>query len=123
VLAKDDAVGLKVRALHDRAAHRDFIDVRAAAIVAEYSLEELERLGRCHTPWFSLQDLADRLDSAEMRDDRTFLFYGLSEFDVAELRRWAQSWADDIRHRLAAGDGPNEEPVNADQDWDVYLDE
>jgi predicted nucleotidyltransferase component of viral defense system len=31
VLALDDAVGLKMRALHDRAAHRDFIDVRAAA--------------------------------------------------------------------------------------------
>jgi hypothetical protein len=30
VLSLDDAVGLKVRALHERAAHRDFIDVKAA---------------------------------------------------------------------------------------------
>jgi hypothetical protein len=29
VLALDDAVGLKMRALHDRAAQRDFIDVHA----------------------------------------------------------------------------------------------
>jgi hypothetical protein len=30
VLHLDDAVGLKVRALYDRALHRDFIDVHAA---------------------------------------------------------------------------------------------
>ena len=31
VLSIDDAIGLKMRALHDRALHRDFIDVHAAA--------------------------------------------------------------------------------------------
>ena len=30
VLNRDDAVGLKVGALHDRAAHRDFVDIHAA---------------------------------------------------------------------------------------------
>jgi hypothetical protein len=42
VLSLDDAVGLKVRALHDRAAHRDFIDVRAAN--ARFSRVEMEWL-------------------------------------------------------------------------------
>lgn len=37
VLTLDDAIGLKVRALHDRAAHRDFIDVHAATIRGDYS--------------------------------------------------------------------------------------
>jgi hypothetical protein len=45
VLAIDDAIGLKVRALHDRTTHRDFIDVHAATI-AGYTPGDLERLGR-----------------------------------------------------------------------------
>ncbi|MDI5936923.1 MULTISPECIES: hypothetical protein [unclassified Micromonospora] len=47
VLAFEDAVGLKVRALHDRAAHRDFIDIHAAN--AQLSWTELEALGARHT--------------------------------------------------------------------------
>jgi hypothetical protein len=35
VLAFDDAVRLKVRALHERAAHRDFIDIRARLAAGE----------------------------------------------------------------------------------------
>jgi hypothetical protein len=44
VLNRDDAVGLKVGALHDRAAHRDFIDIHAAHTHGGYALRDLERL-------------------------------------------------------------------------------
>jgi len=47
VLTLDDAVGLKMRALHDRAAHRDFIDVYAAATRGGYTPADLERLAAC----------------------------------------------------------------------------
>jgi predicted nucleotidyltransferase component of viral defense system len=70
VLSLDDAIGLKVRALHDRAAHRDFIDVKAAN--ARLSWAEMERLGARHTSGFSLDELAERLGSVEERDDRGF---------------------------------------------------
>ena len=50
VLALDDAVGMKVAALHDRATHRDFIDVHAAATRADYTLADLERLGAVTYP-------------------------------------------------------------------------
>ncbi len=107
-----------MRALHDRAAHRDFIDVHAAG--AHLSRAELERLGARHTVGFSLEELADRLGSISILDDRTFLTYGLDESDRATLLAWATAWETDIRLRLAAGEtGPL---VVADNQWDAYLD-
>jgi hypothetical protein len=61
VLALDDAVGMKVAALRDRATHRDFIDVHAAATRADYTLADLEQLGAAHKPSFSAGELMDRL--------------------------------------------------------------
>ena len=118
VLAFEDAVGLKVRALHDRAAHRDFIDIHAAS--SRLSWHELEVLGARHTAGFSLEELADRLGGVIERDERTFLGYGLSHSDVVEIRHWALSWETDIRARLAAGEtGPTGPEETA---WDAYLD-
>jgi hypothetical protein len=119
VLSLDDAVGLKVRALHDRAAHRDFIDVRAAN--ARLSWAEMERLGARHTTGFSLDELAERLGSVDDRDDRGFASYGLSDADIFALRRWASEWTSDIRGRLASGEsGPEGVP---EDEWEAYLDE
>ena len=117
VLALDDAVGLKMRALHERAAHRDYIDIHAAN--AQLSWEELESRGARHTPGFSLEELADRLGAIEERDDHTFAACGLDDAAIAQLRHWAVSWETDIRERIAAGEtGPG-----AADDWDSYLDE
>jgi hypothetical protein len=79
VLTIDDTVGLKMRALHDRAAHRDFVDVHAAATRGGYTPADLERLAAVHTPHFDVTDLADRLEAVELRDDRTFHGYGLDD--------------------------------------------
>jgi hypothetical protein len=118
VLAFDDAVGLKVRALHERAAHRDYIDVRAAG--TRLGWPELESLGARHTVGFSLADLADRLGGiGELMDDG-FERYGLGEAEIAELSRWATEWESDIRSRLAAGEHGPAGP--ADDEWDSYLD-
>ncbi|MGR6317303.1 nucleotidyl transferase AbiEii/AbiGii toxin family protein [Micromonospora soli] len=118
VLAFEDAVGLKVRALHDRAAHRDFIDVRAAN--GQLGWVELEKLCACHTVGFSLEELADRLGGIEERDTRTFLSYGLDASAVNELRDWALRWETDIRNRLASGEtGPT---GVLDSEWETYLD-
>jgi len=122
VLTLDDAVGLKVRPLADRALHRDFIDVHAAAVKAGYTWPDLESLGARHTPDWSLADLADRLSAIDLRDDVTFTAYGLTDDQVDELRRWALAWADDILSRLAAGAGTPREPAT-DTDWDAYLGE
>lgn len=119
VLAFEDAVGLKMRALHDRAAHRDFIDIRAAGL--QLSWGDLEALGARHTAGFSLEELADRLGGIQERDTRTFLAYGLTEADVEALGVWALAWETDIRTRLANGEiGPSGVP---DDEWDSYLDE
>ncbi|SCF36220.1 Nucleotidyl transferase AbiEii toxin, Type IV TA system [Micromonospora viridifaciens] len=118
VLAFEDAIGLKMRALHDRAAHRDFIDIRAAN--ARLACVELERLGARHTAGFSLEELADRLGAVAERDERGFRSYGLSDSDIDELRSWAFAWETDIRGRLASGEtGPAGVP---DDEWDAYLD-
>jgi hypothetical protein len=102
VLALYDVIGTKVRALADRGLPRDLIDIRAAALLC--SNAELESLGRRHA-WeeeFSLSELKDRLDGAEWYDDQAFAEYGLSADEIADLRRWALSWADDIRSRISA---------------------
>jgi hypothetical protein len=122
VLTLDDAVGLKVRPLADRALHRDFIDVHAAAVKAGYTWPDLENLGARHSPNWSLADLADRLSAIELRDDVTFAAYGLTDDEIDEIRRWAVAWADDIRSRLAAAEGAVAES-EAPTDWDAYLDE
>jgi hypothetical protein len=119
VLAFDDAVGLKVRALHDRAAHRDFIDVHAA--YSRHGWHDLETLAARHTAGFSLEELANRLGAIDELDEETFAAYGLSETDISALNTWAAAWESNIRGRLAAGEsGPAGPP---EQDWDSYLDQ
>lgn len=62
VLALDDVIGTKVRALADRGAPRDLIDVQAAHRLRRRDLGELERLGARHgRDEFRLDDLRDRL--------------------------------------------------------------
>jgi hypothetical protein len=122
VLNRDDAVGLKVGALHDRAAHRDFIDIHAAHIRGGYALRDLERLGAAHLGDFSLHDLLFKLDGITFLDDSTFGEYGLTENDIAVLHRWAQTWAEDLRARLTNGDTSG--AAGQDRvDWDDYLNE
>jgi hypothetical protein len=101
VLALDDVIGTKVRALADRGYPRDLVDIHAASRIR--SPGELEALGRrCARDEFSLEGLAIRLSSAQWRADEEFSAYGLSEDEIAHLRSWAQAWADDINRRLYA---------------------
>jgi hypothetical protein len=102
VLALDDVIGTKVRALAGRGLPRDLIDIHAASRLRTSA--EIEALGRRHA-WedeFSLEDLKFRLDGADWYDDQAFVEYGLSESEIADLRRWAQAWSDDINRRLYA---------------------
>ncbi|AWZ08261.1 MULTISPECIES: nucleotidyl transferase AbiEii/AbiGii toxin family protein [unclassified Streptomyces] len=99
VLTLDSVIGTKVRALADRGAARDFIDVHAAS--RHRTTADLERLGERHgRDEFRLQGLRDRLTGADRADDYEFAAYGLTEDDIAELRTWARRWADDLDQRL-----------------------
>ncbi|MDH2393873.1 nucleotidyl transferase AbiEii/AbiGii toxin family protein [Streptomyces sp. HNM0663] len=103
VLALDDVIGTKVRALADRGAVRDLIDVHAAA--RHRTTSELEQLGERHGRGeFTLQDLYDRLTGTEWYDDEEFTAYGLTDQQTADLRTWAQHWAGDLEQRLGAGE-------------------
>jgi Nucleotidyl transferase AbiEii toxin, Type IV TA system len=102
VLALDDVIGTKVRALAGRGLPRDLIDIHAASQLRTRT--EIEALGRRHA-WedeFSLEDLKFRLDGADWYDDQAFAEYGLTEQQIGELRRWAQAWSDDLDRRLYA---------------------
>ena len=98
VLALDDVIGTKVRALADRGYARDVVDIHAASRI--HSNAELEALGRRHA-WdeFSTENLAMRLNAVEWRADDEFTAYGLSEETIADLRSWAQAWADELNQR------------------------
>ncbi|MCI4082124.1 MULTISPECIES: nucleotidyl transferase AbiEii/AbiGii toxin family protein [Streptomyces] len=104
VLAFDSVIGTKVRALADRGAVRDLIDVHAAS--RHRTIRELERLGERHgRDEFRLHDLRDRLAGADWADDEEFYAYGLTEGGTAELRAWAQHWVSDLEQRLHDHDG------------------
>lgn len=99
VLSLDDVIGTKVRALADRGAVRDLIDVHAAA--ERRTRPELERLGQRHgRDTFRLDDLRDRLAGAEWYDDEEFVAYDLTQDAITALRIWAQQWASDLDERL-----------------------
>ncbi|MGW1768437.1 nucleotidyl transferase AbiEii/AbiGii toxin family protein [Streptomyces sp. NPDC002073] len=99
VLAFDDVVGTKVRALADRGAARDLIDVQAASL--HRTLPELESLGQRHgRDSFRLDDLRDRLAGADWYDDEEYEAYGLDQGAINKIRAWAQQWAADIDNRL-----------------------
>ncbi|WP_438297266.1 nucleotidyl transferase AbiEii/AbiGii toxin family protein [Streptomyces sp. HUAS TT7] len=107
VLALDDVIGTKVRALADRGAVRDLIDVHAAS--RHHTTAGLEALGRRHARFeFSLQDLRDRLNGAEWWDDQDFTDYGLGPEQLADLRAWALAWAAELDARLYAEEDPDE---------------
>lgn len=99
VIALEDLIGTKVRALGDRGLPRDVIDVHAAS--EQFSIGELEALGARRPEEFDLQELHDRLESVAWVSDAEFEAYGLDPARIAELRHWAQQWQDDLAQRLA----------------------
>lgn len=108
VLSLEDVVGTKVRALADRGLARDLIDVQAAA--NRWSHVELEELGRRHArDSFDLSELQTRLGGADWIDDTEFAAYGIDEQTITGLRRWAQTWADDIGERLQELAAPHDD--------------
>ncbi|MFJ6562935.1 hypothetical protein ACIQMV_24305 [Streptomyces sp. NPDC091412] len=105
VLSVEDLVGTRVRALAGQGLAPDLVDVHAAA--DRWSHPELEEFGRRHAgDVLDLTDLQTRLVGAAWIDDREFAACGLDDRAVAELRRWAQEWADDIGERLAESSAP-----------------
>ncbi|MFE9724386.1 nucleotidyl transferase AbiEii/AbiGii toxin family protein [Streptomyces sp. NPDC005794] len=71
VLAEEDVTGTKVRALADRGASRDLIDVFAAS--RRWPNAELEEFGRRHARGrFEREDLQANLTGAEWTDDEAF---------------------------------------------------
>lgn len=96
-VGRDDAVGLKVRALKGRGLPGDFIDVAGAAGL--YSYRELERLAALHDPEFRVEDLLERLETVDALAADAFLAFGIGEERLDEVRRFAYGWAEDIRLR------------------------
>jgi hypothetical protein len=99
VLAEEDVIGTKVRALADRGAPRDLIDVFAAS--RRWNNVDLEEFGRRHARGrFEQEDLQANLAGAEWTDDEAFAAYGLDDLAIGALRAWAAEWADDLAARL-----------------------
>ncbi|MEU8486803.1 nucleotidyl transferase AbiEii/AbiGii toxin family protein [Streptomyces sp. NPDC048641] len=107
VLAEEDVIGTKVRALADRGAPRDLIDVFAAS--HRWTNTELEEFGRRHARGrFEHEDLQANLTGAEWTDDEAFAAYGLDKATITALRSWALEWADNLAARLLEQDGDPE---------------
>lgn len=106
VVGQDDAVGLKVRALHGRGLPKDFVDVAAAADL--YSFRELERLGAAHEEQWRLEELVHRLESVDLLADEAF---EVDEDHLHDIRRFAYAWVEEIKLRRADdGDTERDDP-------------
>lgn len=91
-------IGTKVRALADRGASRDLIDVFAAS--RRWTNAELEEFGRRHARGrFEHEDLQANLTGAEWTDDDAFTAYGLDDATIISLRACTLQWADDLATR------------------------
>lgn len=99
VVSLADAVGLKMRALHERSLARDVIDI--ASVSHLYGFRELEHLARLHNEEFSLAELVMRLEFVELIADEDFESYGVDGERIAEIRRFAWAWVEDIKLRRA----------------------
>ncbi|GAA4218503.1 hypothetical protein FHR32_004592 [Streptosporangium album] len=99
VVSLDDAVGLKMRALHERSLARDVIDI--AAVSHLYGFRELEQLARLHNEEFSLAELVMRLEFVELIADDDFEAHGVDGRRIAEIRRLCLAWVEDIKLRRA----------------------
>ncbi|WP_306321189.1 MULTISPECIES: nucleotidyl transferase AbiEii/AbiGii toxin family protein [unclassified Streptomyces] len=99
VLAEEDVIGTKIRALAERTVPRDLIDAYAAG--QRWTNEDLEAFGRKHArEYLDLEGLHEHLVGAEWFDDVHFEAYGLDTPTIHALRTWAQAWADDLAERL-----------------------
>ncbi|MGV9987672.1 nucleotidyl transferase AbiEii/AbiGii toxin family protein [Streptomyces olivaceus] len=103
VLSEQDVIGTKVRAIAERGAARDLIDVYAAS--HRWTTADLEEFGRRHArpdTLFGPAELQARLVGADWIDDTEFAAYGLDEQTIADLRTWARAWSDAMARRAAA---------------------
>ncbi|OQR63495.1 hypothetical protein B6E66_14330 [Streptomyces maremycinicus] len=99
VLAEEDVIGTKVRALAERGVARDALDVFAAS--RRWPTTDLEEFGRRHArDRFDLESLQTRLTAVAWLDDAELEAYGATPELIDELMAWAQEWADDLGRRL-----------------------
>ncbi|MEU9272255.1 nucleotidyl transferase AbiEii/AbiGii toxin family protein [Streptomyces sp. NPDC048251] len=99
VLAEEDVIGTKVRALAERGVARDALDVFAAS--RRWPTTDLEEFGRRHArDRFDLESLQTRLTAVVWLDDAELEAYGATPELIDELMAWAQEWADDLGRRL-----------------------
>ncbi|MEU4084654.1 nucleotidyl transferase AbiEii/AbiGii toxin family protein [Streptomyces aureus] len=99
VLAEEDVIGTKVRALAERGVARDALDVFAAS--RRWPTTDLEEFGRRHArERFDLESLQTRLIAVAWLDDAELEAYGATPELIDELMTWAQEWADDLGRRL-----------------------
>ncbi|MEV4573104.1 nucleotidyl transferase AbiEii/AbiGii toxin family protein [Nonomuraea jabiensis] len=99
VVGLDDAVGLKMRAVHERSLARDIIDI--AAVGHRYTYRALEQLAAMHHEYFSTHDLLARLEFVDIMADEAFEAYGVDEEQIRGIRRFTQEWVEDIKLRRA----------------------
>ncbi|MFF2620030.1 nucleotidyl transferase AbiEii/AbiGii toxin family protein [Kitasatospora sp. NPDC058046] len=115
VVALEDAAALTTVLLVDRGMPRDLIDVHA--LTRCYREGELLALAAELDPDFQPAALAERLEALAEAADGRFRARGVPAGEVAELKRWALAWAQDLRLDLL------ETREAADGLHDPYLEE
>ncbi|MFF2122925.1 nucleotidyl transferase AbiEii/AbiGii toxin family protein [Kitasatospora sp. NPDC058184] len=114
-VALEDAAALTTVLLVDRGMPRDLIDVHA--LTRCYREGELLALAAELDPDFQPAALAERLEALAEAADGRFRARGVPAGEVAELKRWALAWAQDLRLDLL------ETREAADGLHDPYLEE
>ena len=90
VLDLEDVVGGKVCALASRAYERDYLDTAAA--LARYSPAELIAMARRLDPGLESRDFDEAVQRLDQVPDSAFSAFGLTQRDVAKLRKRFAAW-------------------------------
>jgi nucleotidyltransferase AbiEii toxin of type IV toxin-antitoxin system len=96
VLHPDDAVGGKMDALFNRWAPRDFLDIDAILASGRYTRERLLEIAVEHNPGFDRPLFAETLSYLRRIRDRDFTPYGVTESQIAAMRKRFAEWEHEL---------------------------
>lgn len=98
VIALSDAAASKARALNDRRAARDYLDLHVLLSREGWSVTTLFQALRDQLrPTITVEEFADDLAAAADQDPEDYAAYNLAPTDIARISRDFLAWAQQLR--------------------------
>jgi Nucleotidyl transferase AbiEii toxin, Type IV TA system len=116
VIDLPDAAASKARALNDRRAARDYLDIHALLSRTPWTPARLFAALRDHLrPTITVEEFAADLSAAGEQDPEDYHAYGLNDADIARITATFIGWAAELRDLQPARQVGNERTAQPDQ--------